>query len=101
LHDALRAAVPDRRRAAAAALHVAGSRQSGARRSRRARRRVHAMRGARGGPVPRLGRTAIALQAAAALAFAAALLHAEDVRLPFAGSGDWHVTAAFSDVGGL
>ena len=45
---------------------------------------------AHGGPVPRLGRTAIALQAAAALAFAGALLHAEDVRLPFTGAGDWH-----------
>lgn len=59
------------------------------------------MRGARGGPVPRLGRTAIVLQAAAALAFAGALLRAEDVRLPFTGSGDWHVTAAFADAGGL
>lgn len=59
------------------------------------------MSGARGGPVPRLGMAAIALQAAAALLFAGALLHAEDVRLPFSGSGDWRVVARFADAGGL
>jgi phospholipid/cholesterol/gamma-HCH transport system substrate-binding protein len=53
------------------------------------------------GPVPRLGRAALVVQAVAALAFVAVLVSAEGVRLPFTGGGDWTLTAAFSDAGGI
>ena len=53
------------------------------------------------GPIPRLGRVAVLLQIAGAIAFAAVLLGAEGVRLPFTGSGDWTLTAAFTDAGGV
>jgi phospholipid/cholesterol/gamma-HCH transport system substrate-binding protein len=53
------------------------------------------------GPVPRLGRAAIAAQIVGALLFAAVLLASEGVRLPFAGGGDWTLQATFSDVGGI
>jgi phospholipid/cholesterol/gamma-HCH transport system substrate-binding protein len=53
------------------------------------------------GPSPRLGRLALAAQALAALGFVLLLLNAEGVRLPFTGSGDWTLRAAFSDAGGI
>lgn len=53
------------------------------------------------GPVPRLGRVAIALQIVGALLFVVLLLASEGVRLPFTGGGDWTLRAAFSDVGGI
>jgi virulence factor Mce-like protein len=53
------------------------------------------------GPFPRLGRIAVVAQAVAALAFVAVLLSAEGVRLPFTGSGDWTIEAAFTNVGGI
>jgi phospholipid/cholesterol/gamma-HCH transport system substrate-binding protein len=59
------------------------------------------MRRRLGGPTPRLGRLALAAQAIAALGFVLLLLNAEGVRLPFTGSGDWTLRAAFSDAGGI
>jgi phospholipid/cholesterol/gamma-HCH transport system substrate-binding protein len=53
------------------------------------------------GPTPRLGRLAIALQAIAALAFVVVLLAAEGVRMPFTATGDWTISAAFADAGGI
>jgi phospholipid/cholesterol/gamma-HCH transport system substrate-binding protein len=62
---------------------------------------VHPVRRRLAGPVPRLGRAAVILQALAALAFVGVLLRAEGVRLPFTGGGDWTLTAVFSDAGGI
>src|SRR3954454_24712395 len=53
------------------------------------------------GPVPYLGRVAIAAQIIGALGFVWVLLGSEGVRLPFTGSGDWTIQAQFSDVGGI
>jgi virulence factor Mce-like protein len=57
--------------------------------------------GRRFGPDPRLGRTLVVAQIAAALLFAGALLHAQDVRLPFTGEDTWEVRAVLSDAGGI
>jgi phospholipid/cholesterol/gamma-HCH transport system substrate-binding protein len=51
--------------------------------------------------MPRLGSVALVVQLLAALAFVVALLAAEGVMLPFTGSGDWTIQAAFSDAGGI
>jgi virulence factor Mce-like protein len=40
-------------------------------------------------------------QAIVALAFVVVLLRAEGVRLPFTGGGDWTISAAFADAGGI
>jgi phospholipid/cholesterol/gamma-HCH transport system substrate-binding protein len=53
------------------------------------------------GPVPYLGRLAVAVQIVAALAFVAVLLGAEGVTLPFSGSGQLTLRADFADVGGI
>lgn len=53
------------------------------------------------GPSPRLGRTMILAQLAIAIVFVGALLHAEDVRVPFTGPGGWTLKATFADASGL
>ena len=53
------------------------------------------------GPVPYLGRAAVLVQIALSVAFVVVLLRAEGVTLPFSGSGDFTLRAAFTDVGGI
>jgi phospholipid/cholesterol/gamma-HCH transport system substrate-binding protein len=53
------------------------------------------------GPVPALGRVAVAAQMVVAMAFVVFLLRAEGVTLPFTGAGEFTLRAAFTDVGGI
>ena len=62
---------------------------------------MHAVSRRLAGPVPRLGRAAIAVQIVGALLFVALLLNSEGVRLPFTGGGDWTLEASFADVSGI